>query len=84
MTNFKEREGPDQREKKFSSKSNNMKKSYVLTNEIKGDQDSGRGQRGGGQRGAQLPHENMKNSPNCGAGLTENTLVSGRKQLLPQ
>ena len=56
-----------------------MKKSYVLTNEIKGDQDSGRG-----QRGAQHPHENMKNTPNYGAGLTENTLVSGRKQLLPQ
>lgn len=27
------------------------------------------------------PHENMKNTPNYGASLTENTLVTGRKQL---
>ena len=72
MTNFKERV-LDQREKMFSSKSNNMKKSYVLTNEREGDRDSGRG-----QRGAHLPpwkHEEYT----CGASLTENTLVNWQK-----
>ena len=62
MTNFKERV-LDQREKKFSSKSNNMKKSYVLTNEVKGDQESGKEKKkrkkekdsGRKQCGAQLP-----------------------------
>ena len=71
-----------------------MKKSYVLTNEVKGDQESGREKKKKREEkrkrqwkktiwSSASPHENMKNTPNYGASLTENTLVTGRKQLLP-